>query len=451
MRNISLVVLALMVVLPIGAQNTDIEALSGLQFDFANPGARALGMGGAFVGIADDASAAESNPAGLTILNKPEVSLEARRTTISQFFDTGGYYPDLTSRDFPARDDEISFASAVIPLEHASLAVFYHSSLDLQNDINTIGRYPTPTYFLAPDGTPLTWAECQNRNDCNERQIYPYATAIDIQLKTIGLAAAHNFGTLSVGAAIRYSTFSEVASSYRVDVDLPGTPTFLITQQNGGRLYGNDTDDDVSWIAGLMWAPNAQWSVGAVHKQGPEFPAPVFATNASTGSGKPLDLIGITTFRIPDSTSLGVAWHPTPNLTLGADLAKIDYSVAAEDFVSVIEVVYDGDELVKVESAEGYEADDALEVHLGVEYFIQTRVPFAIRTGWWRDPAHSITYRGPLQGDSAMAAAILFPETSDQNHYTFGVGLAWPRWQIDAAYDTSQRMSIASLSMVVRF
>ena len=52
--------------LPALAQNTDIESLSGLQFNFGNPGARSLGMGGAFLGLADDASAAEANPAGLT-------------------------------------------------------------------------------------------------------------------------------------------------------------------------------------------------------------------------------------------------------------------------------------------------------------------------------------------------------------------------------------------------
>src|SRR5207247_8234367 len=31
-------------VVPLAAQNTDIESLSGLQFNFGNPGARSLGM-----------------------------------------------------------------------------------------------------------------------------------------------------------------------------------------------------------------------------------------------------------------------------------------------------------------------------------------------------------------------------------------------------------------------
>jgi long-subunit fatty acid transport protein len=451
MKKSCIVALALAVALPLCAQNTDIEALSGLQFDFANPGARALGMGGAFVAIADDASAAESNPAGLTVLRKPEVSLEARRTTVSQYFDTGGYYPDLTKTDFPAKNTAISFASAVFPFDKTSFAVFYHSALDLQNSIDTIGRYPTPTYFLGPNGSPLTYAECQTRNDCVEGQIYPYSTSVDISLESFGFAAAHDFGKFSVGGAIRYSSFSEVASSYRVDVDLPGKPTFLITQQNGGRLYGNTSDDDVTWVAGLKWRPSPAWNVGAVYKKGPEFPAPVFATNTSAQSSRPLDLIGTTTFSVPDVASLGVSWRPTPNLLLGADASWIDYSVATNNFLSVIEVVYDGDQLVKVDGVNGYEADDATELHAGVEYYIQTRVPFAIRAGWWRDPAHAITYRGPIVGHDAMAATILFPETNDVSHYTLGVGLAWPRWQIDAAYDHSTRSSIASISAVVRF
>ena len=38
-------------------------------------GARALGMGGAFIAIADDATAASWNPGGLTQLERPELSL----------------------------------------------------------------------------------------------------------------------------------------------------------------------------------------------------------------------------------------------------------------------------------------------------------------------------------------------------------------------------------------
>src|SRR3954449_13319028 len=84
-----------LVALPLAAQNTDIESLSGLQFNFGNPGARTLGMGGAFLGLADDAAAAEPNPAGLTILRKPEISIEGRNFEAQQLFSTSGTFPEV--------------------------------------------------------------------------------------------------------------------------------------------------------------------------------------------------------------------------------------------------------------------------------------------------------------------------------------------------------------------
>src|SRR5437764_15363776 len=57
---------------------TDEEIFRNFPFAFVNPGARSTGMGGAFIGLADDATASEANPAGLTILTKPEVSFEYR-------------------------------------------------------------------------------------------------------------------------------------------------------------------------------------------------------------------------------------------------------------------------------------------------------------------------------------------------------------------------------------
>src|SRR5467141_147862 len=98
MRKI--LILIALVALPATAQNTDIESLSGLQFNFGNPGARSLGMGGAFLGLADDASAAEANPAGLTILRKPEISLEGRNYLEQQLFTTSGTFPDINRTAF---------------------------------------------------------------------------------------------------------------------------------------------------------------------------------------------------------------------------------------------------------------------------------------------------------------------------------------------------------------
>ncbi len=60
---------------------TNEELGAGLQFSFAPPGARSLAMGGAFAGLADDATAAFANPAGLMWRTRSEVSVEGRHRT----------------------------------------------------------------------------------------------------------------------------------------------------------------------------------------------------------------------------------------------------------------------------------------------------------------------------------------------------------------------------------
>ena len=80
MRNILLTIFfifALLIYL-----NSDLQAASIFQQvgiasspNSVGSGARAVGMGGAFIGVADDATAASWNPAGLIQLEKPELSI----------------------------------------------------------------------------------------------------------------------------------------------------------------------------------------------------------------------------------------------------------------------------------------------------------------------------------------------------------------------------------------
>jgi hypothetical protein len=66
------------------------EGFVDFQFSFSNPGARSLGFGGAFVALADDATAAYANPAGLVQLIQPEVSVEGRFWSYSTAYTLGG-------------------------------------------------------------------------------------------------------------------------------------------------------------------------------------------------------------------------------------------------------------------------------------------------------------------------------------------------------------------------
>jgi long-subunit fatty acid transport protein len=112
-------------------------------FSIIGAGARAAGMGGAFTALADDASAASFNPAGLALLIKPEVSavLAARRLERS---DTNviGLDPANPVRygDTNVRYDtgDVNFAAFTVPVElwrrNLCIQVSYHRLIDLEQE-----------------------------------------------------------------------------------------------------------------------------------------------------------------------------------------------------------------------------------------------------------------------------------------------------------------------------
>src|SRR6266851_1389396 len=233
MRRVMLAVAALMILVAtsVSAQNTDIESLSGLQFNFGNPGARSLGMGGAFLGLADDASAAEANPAGLTILRKPEVSIEARNYLEKQVLTTSGTFPDLKQTQFNnySQRVEITFGSVVVPVGgNFTVGVYFHeplrnagagSVLPTKDPLTQQQKTDVPLFYLPKGGpAPVSLADCQaivNRTgdplSCVRVAIKPFVTAVDIRQRTYGIAAAWKLGNFAIGGTARYQTLDETS------------------------------------------------------------------------------------------------------------------------------------------------------------------------------------------------------------------------------------------------
>ena len=69
----TILILLLTLICPAPAASQDIEIPSS--FNPVGSGARAIGMGGAFIAMADDATAASWNPGGLIQLTMPEFSM----------------------------------------------------------------------------------------------------------------------------------------------------------------------------------------------------------------------------------------------------------------------------------------------------------------------------------------------------------------------------------------
>lgn len=473
MRRIALLlVISVFAVSAAVAQNSDIESLSGLQFNFGNPGARSLAMGGAFLGLADDASAIEANPAGLTILRKPEFSIEGRHYVEQQVLTTSGSWPDLERTGFEhnGQSVQVAFASVVYPIRNTfTVGGYYHEPLR-----NSGGGYvvrlfdpltgqvlkEVPEFYFPKGGSgPISKEDCarliKETNDffaCAGWDLTPFISALDVQQKTFGMAAAWQVHPkLSIGATAKYQTFKETAFAtrleefggiYRIDnVFVQATAR----RTDAGGLEVRE-ESDVTFGVGFKWRVTDKIGVGGVYKLGPSFDAPIFASAESTN--RLFEKQADTRFHFPDIGGLGVSVRPTSTLTINFDAVYVKYSNLVDGFYSSSQGLRD--------VGSPYEAKDVIELHLGGEYFFSTKIPVAVRAGYWRDPAHSITYSGPLNAledgvPVGAAASILFPEGEDANHISLGAGLAWPRFQIDVAYDTSKRYKVGSFSIVTRF
>jgi long-chain fatty acid transport protein len=118
---------------------TDEEIFRDLRFNLINPGARSLALGGAFVSLADDATAAQANPAGLGFLLKQEYFIELRAIDHAA-------RSSVRTEELPAgidtfvaagtdQDDVISptFASVVTTYGRWSMGLSYQELLNVKN------------------------------------------------------------------------------------------------------------------------------------------------------------------------------------------------------------------------------------------------------------------------------------------------------------------------------
>ena len=111
-----------------------VFSLSGLfaqdvNWNLTGAGSRAMGMGGAFIGLADDATAISWNPGGLTQLYKPEVSLVSR--FVGESYDDEFYEEKYTQNHFA-----LNFGSAAYPFMDGKfvVAAAYQQQLDMYNN-----------------------------------------------------------------------------------------------------------------------------------------------------------------------------------------------------------------------------------------------------------------------------------------------------------------------------
>lgn len=129
-----------------------IDLNLGPDWNFTGVGARAAGMGGAFIGVADDATAISWNPAGLTQLDKPEASIVGRG--LAEVYEVDFDYAVETYED---EHGILNFLSGVYPFEFYGKQ--FVAALGVQRQLDLY------SYFYEEEYYEDTWGYY---NDINE-------------------------------------------------------------------------------------------------------------------------------------------------------------------------------------------------------------------------------------------------------------------------------------------
>ena len=129
---------------------TNEEVFSQFQFNFITPGARATAMGGAFIGLADDATAVESNPAGLTQLLDPEIFAEFKYITYTteQMYENLSPTTDVTRKEFDDFVTRVPFVSLVYPYKRFVFSAYRQELVNYKSSFRTSAR------GIHPPGVP---------------------------------------------------------------------------------------------------------------------------------------------------------------------------------------------------------------------------------------------------------------------------------------------------------
>lgn len=390
-------------------ETTTAPSQGNLRFTFTPPGARSLAMGGTFVAIADDATAAEANPAGLVILERPEVSVHFRASNIkTETVDFLAALIDerIRTEKFESDVSGLSFASFVFPIESAAFSVYFQRQANFQISSQFVDERFTPLF--------TTTAE----------------TSFDLLLENVGGSAAVQLGRyVSFGGSVRYTQLDLNAREFF------GTDNRFDDEIRALEDLFTGKDSKVTYNIGLLVNPNGSVSAGFVYKKGETFDIDhVFSSLRRDRDRQPVveTFTGPGQFTVPDVFTFGVAFRPPDrSWVMSADVTRVQYS----------DLTTSGSFLEFAGEASGIpiiqEIKDGTEVHVGGEYtFLAGSTPIAVRSGVFTDPDHD---------------GLAFVDSARVN-FTFGAGLVIAqRLQIDVAVNLADDVEEGLLSSVFRF
>jgi long-subunit fatty acid transport protein len=377
-----------LVVLGFGAPawaQTDEEHFQTFPFNFSNPGARPSAMGGAFIGLANDASAAVTNPAGLTFLTRAQFYAEYKNM-YAPVVRLGAFDSMLTGfGDFTSTERVMipGFINVAVPLKGGRVTVAFSM------------------YQFLKYSTVFTLNE--RRSFSSSLAIYPWvSTVLDYSassyLGSVGFKVTED-GKLRVGVSGSLNRMSAYQTSVRRDT--------TVTKVMGKNLTTsmNDTDYAFGVNAGMLYDVHKMLTVGFNYTRAPSFTMTEYVgdTNLTFNGGTAVPV----KFNIPDRWGIGLAFKPHPRYTVLFDAVRVNYSKLASETTTIYYANYNfanagakdaaGKATQFAPTPGSFYMDDAIEYHGGMEAKIiqgQRNSVFA-RFGIFTMAPHMLKYTPP--------------------------------------------------------
>lgn len=433
----------------IASAQTNERVYEDFDFHFVTPGARAAGMGKTFIGLADDATAAASNPAGLANLLRQEFSFEfiVARNRHERFIPSEAGDTQV----FASTVVTPSFLSYVIPLRRGGLSFFRHAVQDYKEDFAFQGRFI---------------------DSLNDYEDGAFGT-LNIQAENYGLSGAYVVNQIvSTGATFGISRLNLASDARSGSPDIRDGELVRSNPRNGSTTNGTD----LSWsaVAGLLVKPYPGVVVGATYSSGSTFKLETrlvgsFLRTRIPGDPSTRESVDRTgdqftvDYVTPPRYSLGVSWRAANRLTLLADWSLVAYSKRVDtnflivDFQDPDAGFIDDERTRRCRQPCAFYTEDAREWHAGAEYRIfRPSFTTAFRAGVFTDPDHKLRFRSGSGNPSHPATKILdfrfntVTPVTDVG-FTAGWGMALAnRLQLDLAVTHSPDLTELVVSTVIR-
>lgn len=369
-------------------------------------GARAMGMGGAFIAVADDATAASWNPGGLIQLEKPEVSLVGAHNARRSHYTSDSLDVDTTAAD---EETSLNYFSAALPFHWRRNMVI---SLNYQR-LYEFGR--TLEYNLHLTSAGLDLDQRIKFDQSGDIGALGLAGAIELTPR-LSIGGTLNIWTDELGWDNGWQT------SYRVRGN--GTQAGVPVTSDTRMAETYEKFRGINFNLGVLWETSQWGTLGAVLKT--PFKASLvhrFEQRDTTTYGAPLNTTvtsdPVRTVEEVDlymPLSYGVGWSRrfADIFTLSLDLHHTEW----DDYKLVDS---QGNEFSPIDGRfkDQSDVDATTHVRLGAEYLFLLPgmgIALPLRAGLFYDPE-------PAEGSPR-----------DVYGFSLGAGLSRQRYSCDLAY-----------------